>query len=119
MFQPPFLGTTLASPREVQDWMQGIDYSIKGELRGPKEGGLNIGQDEGLNMSRIGSKARSNQLLRATPFLGTPLAPLREVEDWMQTTQWEMELHLVRPGNVQTTKDGDHKTISFLQRRKP
>ena len=53
------------------------------------------------------------------PFLGTPLAPLREVEDWMQTTQWEMELHLVRPGNVQTTKDGDHKTISFLQRRKP
>ena len=33
---------------------------------GPKEGGLNIGQHEGLNKQRIKSKTQSNQLLLAT-----------------------------------------------------
>ena len=43
-------------------------YHFKGNQGGPKEGGLNIGQHEGLNMQRIENKIRSNQLLPSTPI---------------------------------------------------
>ena len=40
---------------------------------GPKEGGLNIGRHEGLNMQRVKSKTRSNQLLLTTLIPWDPL----------------------------------------------
>ena len=42
---------------------------------GPKEGGLNVGQREGLNMQRIESKTQSNRLLLTTPIPWDPLDP--------------------------------------------
>ena len=49
---------------------------IEGDLRGPKEGGLNIGQQERLNKCkelRV-KRDRTGCDLRP-PFLGTPLVP--------------------------------------------
>ena len=41
-----------------------------------KDGGLNIGQHEGLHMQRIDCKIRSNQPLLATPIPWDPLISL-------------------------------------------
>ena len=51
----------------------GARLHLKGNQRGPKEGGLNIGQHEGLDISTNGSKARSKQLLLTTPAPWDPL----------------------------------------------
>ena len=47
---------------------------FKGNQEGPKEGGLNIGQHEGLSMETIESRTRSNQLLLTTPIPWDPLS---------------------------------------------
>ena len=49
-----------------------MDLTLKGNQGCPKEGGLNIGQHEGLNMQRIEGKAPSNQLLFTTPLPWDP-----------------------------------------------
>ena len=52
----------------------GVTCTFEGNYGGPKEGGLNIGQREGLNTE---SKAPSNHLLLTTPFPGDPLTSLQ------------------------------------------
>ena len=46
---------------------------FKGNFGGSEEGGLNIGEHEGLSMQRIESKTQSHQRLLTTPM---PLDPL-------------------------------------------
>ena len=43
-------------------------HGYLGNKGGPKEWGLNIGQQEGLNLYRIESNIHSNQLLISTPI---------------------------------------------------
>ena len=48
----------------------------KGNQGGAKEGGLNIGQYEGLHMQTTESKILANQLVLTTPIPGDPLSSL-------------------------------------------
>ena len=56
-----------------------MQLPFKGNQGGPKEGGSNIGQPEGLNSKELRVKHDRTSCYIRPPFLGTPLVPSRSL----------------------------------------
>ena len=92
---------------------------LRGAKGGPKEGGLNIGQHEGLNMQRVESKTRSNRLLLTTPIPWDLLSCLQKRRrrcPAVPPARWPLSRRTPSPAireRGSASKRGGHSTILF------
>ena len=84
--------------------------SFKENQGGPKEGGLNIGQSEGLSMQGTESKTRSNQLL---PTTLSPWEPGSSLEILLQYS-YEQLIRLAGTRLAQNTLKKWRKVIKLF-----